>query len=202
MGCVSYTQRFFGDRRFDRKRLREAQIAAAKEIELIAHDYQRLGWKEAVGSSGSARAIADVLEMNNLNPNGETGITREGLDRLCALLIKAGSAEVEFFRSTRGVALAGLHQRQNFPLPLVVRRRNGHRCHQQRCQQRRNQSFPVLHYFPGYRVDRAQMSADYTQSPQARRASRFSLLPAISARYIAANSGFRSSNPEANPLFP
>lgn len=93
MGCVSYTQRFFGDRRFDRKRLREAQIAAAKEIELIAHDYQRLGWKEAVGSSGSARAIADVLEMSNLNPNGETGITREGLDRLCALLIKAGSAE-------------------------------------------------------------------------------------------------------------
>ena len=93
MGCVSYTQRFFGDRRFDRKRLREAQIAAAKEIELIAHDYQRLGWKEAVGSSGSARAIADVLEMNNLNPNGETGITRAGLDRLCALLIKAGSAE-------------------------------------------------------------------------------------------------------------
>lgn len=46
-----------------------------------------------MGSSGSARAIADVLEMNNLNPGGESGITREGLDRLCALLIKAGSAE-------------------------------------------------------------------------------------------------------------
>jgi exopolyphosphatase/guanosine-5'-triphosphate,3'-diphosphate pyrophosphatase len=68
-------------------------VAAAKEIELIAHDYQRFGWKEAVGSSGSARAIADVLEMNNLNPNGESGITREGLDKLCLLLIKAGSAE-------------------------------------------------------------------------------------------------------------
>lgn len=93
MGCVSYTLRFFPDRRIDRKRLRDAQIAAAKEIELIAHDYQRLGWKEAVGSSGSARAIADVLELNGLNPNGESGITREGLDRLCALLIKAGSAE-------------------------------------------------------------------------------------------------------------
>ena len=93
MGCVSYTQRFFPDRRVDRKRLREAQVAAAKEIELIAHDYQRLGWKEAVGSSGTARAIADVLELNNLNPNGESGITRIGLDRLCALLVKAGSAE-------------------------------------------------------------------------------------------------------------
>lgn len=93
MGCVSYTLRFFPDRKIDRKRLREAQVAAAKEIELIAHDYQRLGWKEAVGSSGSARAIADVLELNGLNPNGETGITRVGLDRLCNLLIKAGSAE-------------------------------------------------------------------------------------------------------------
>lgn len=93
MGCVSYTLRYFPDRKIDRKRLREAQIAAAKEIELIAHDYQRMGWKEAVGSSGSARAIADVLELNNLNPNGESGITREGLEKLCNLLIKAGSAE-------------------------------------------------------------------------------------------------------------
>lgn len=93
MGCVSYTLRFFPDRKIDKKRLRDAQIAAAKEIELIAHDYQRLGWKEAVGSSGSARAIADVLELNGLNPNGESGITREGLNKLCALLIKAGSAE-------------------------------------------------------------------------------------------------------------
>lgn len=93
MGCVGYTLRFFPDCRFDKKRLREAQVAAAKEIELIAHDYLRLGWKEAVGSSGSARAIADVLEMNKLNPGGEAGISREGLDRLCHLLVKAGSAE-------------------------------------------------------------------------------------------------------------
>lgn len=93
MGCVSYTQRFFPDRKLDKKRLRDAQEAAAKEIELIAHDYRRLGWKEAVGSSGSARAIADVLEQNGMNPNGETGITREGLDKLCAALLRAGSAE-------------------------------------------------------------------------------------------------------------
>jgi len=93
MGCVSYTLRFFPDRKIDKRRLREAQVAAAKEIELIAHDYQRMGWKEAVGSSGTARAIADVLELNDLNPNGESGITRIGLDKLCAMLIKAGSAE-------------------------------------------------------------------------------------------------------------
>ena len=93
MGCVSYTLQFFPNGKVDKKRLREAQVAAAKEIELIAHDYQRMGWKEAVGSSGTARAIADVLELNDLNPNGESGITRAGLDKLCAMLIKAGSAE-------------------------------------------------------------------------------------------------------------
>src|SRR6185369_7581686 len=32
MGCVSYTLRFFPDRKIDKKRLREAQVAAAKEI--------------------------------------------------------------------------------------------------------------------------------------------------------------------------
>lgn len=94
MGCVSYTLRYFPDGRVDKKRLREAQVAAAKEIELIAHDYLQLGWKEAVGSSGTARAIADLLELNNLNPGGVTGITREGLEKLSTMLIKAGSIHV------------------------------------------------------------------------------------------------------------
>ncbi len=93
MGCVSYTQRFFPDGKVDKRRLREAQVAAAKEIELIAHDYRRFGWTEAVGSSGSARAIADVLELSQLNPGNESGITRPGLEKLCSLLLKAGSAE-------------------------------------------------------------------------------------------------------------
>lgn len=93
MGCVSYTARYFPEGRVDKKRLREAQVAAAKEIELIAHDYQQLGWKEAVGSSGTARAIADVLELNAMNPGGESGITREGLERLCQLMVKTGSLD-------------------------------------------------------------------------------------------------------------
>ncbi len=110
MGCVSYTLPFFPDRRIDRKRLRDAQIAAAKEIELIAHDYRRMGWKEAVGSSGTARAIADILEMNGMNPNGESGISRAGLDKLCAMLVKAGSAEaldIPGIRSDRLPVLPG-----------------------------------------------------------------------------------------------
>ncbi|MDX9706017.1 MAG: exopolyphosphatase [Azospira sp.] len=91
MGCVSYTQRFFPDGRIDRKRLREAKTAAASEIQHIAHEYRRHGWREAVGSSGTARALADLLELNRLNPGGVAGLTRAGLDRLQLLLLKAGS---------------------------------------------------------------------------------------------------------------
>ena len=88
MGCVSYSLRFFPDGLIDRKRLYEAQMAAAKEVSLIAHVYQKTGWAEAIGSSGTAKAIAEILEQNDLNPGGVTGITRQGLDRLCALMLR------------------------------------------------------------------------------------------------------------------
>lgn len=88
MGCVSYSLRYFPDGLIDRRRLREAQMAAAKEVALIAHAYQQTGWGEAIGSSGTANAIAEILEQNDLNPKGMTGITRIGLDRMCALMIR------------------------------------------------------------------------------------------------------------------
>jgi exopolyphosphatase / guanosine-5'-triphosphate,3'-diphosphate pyrophosphatase len=91
MGCVSYSLRFFPDDKVDKKRFREAEVAAAREIQAIAKDYLQCGWSEAVGCSGSARAIADLLELNDLNPGGVSGITRQGLDTLRSLLIRAGS---------------------------------------------------------------------------------------------------------------
>ncbi|MDR1647433.1 MAG: Ppx/GppA family phosphatase [Zoogloeaceae bacterium] len=91
MGCVGYTLRFFPDDRVDKKRLREAQVAAAKEIGLIAHNYRALGWKEALGASGTARTLSDLLELNRLNPGGMAGITRVGMEKLAALFVKAGS---------------------------------------------------------------------------------------------------------------
>lgn len=92
MGCVSYTLRFFPDGKVDKKRFYEAEVSAAREIQTIAQDYRRVGWTEVAASSGTARAIADLLEFNKLNPDGLGGITREGLSKLRALLIRAGSA--------------------------------------------------------------------------------------------------------------
>ncbi|MES2772070.1 MAG: exopolyphosphatase [Pseudomonadota bacterium] len=110
MGCVSYTLRFFPEGKIDKKSFRDAEIAAALEIETIASDYLKLGWVEAIGSSGSARAIVDLLEMNQLNPAGEQGITRVGLHALRALLIKAGAADrlaISGLRSDRLPVLPG-----------------------------------------------------------------------------------------------
>ena len=92
MGCVSYSLRFFTDGKVDKKRFQEAEIAAAREISTIAREYRRAGWIEAVATSGTARAIADLLECNGLNPDGQSGISREGLARLRALIVRAGSA--------------------------------------------------------------------------------------------------------------
>ncbi|HNG17519.1 MAG TPA: exopolyphosphatase, partial [Accumulibacter sp.] len=66
MGCISYRQRFFPEGRVDKKRFRAAELSAAREIEAIAVDYQRFGWQEAVGSSGSAQELADILALNEL----------------------------------------------------------------------------------------------------------------------------------------
>lgn len=100
MGCVSYTLRFFPDGKVDKRRFHEAEVSAAREIQGIAQNYRQLGWSEVVASSGTARAVADLLECNGLNPEGTGGITREGLSKLRAILIRTGSAE--------GLKLAGL----------------------------------------------------------------------------------------------
>ncbi|GHU26875.1 exopolyphosphatase [Betaproteobacteria bacterium] len=110
MGCVSYTLRFFPDGKIDKKRFAEAEIAAAREIEAIARDYKAFGWNEAVASSGTAKAVADILEINKLNPEGAPGISREGLDALKARLIRAGSSaalKLEGLRADRVPVFAG-----------------------------------------------------------------------------------------------
>src|SRR5688572_8157983 len=62
MGCVSYTARFFADGRIDKKSLKQAELAAREQLQTVASRLEKLGWKEAVGSSGTARSIAEILQ--------------------------------------------------------------------------------------------------------------------------------------------
>jgi exopolyphosphatase / guanosine-5'-triphosphate,3'-diphosphate pyrophosphatase len=90
MGCVSYSLRFFPGGEIDKQNLKQAELAAQKEIEVIARDFLDAGWQHAIGSSGTARALGELLEQNGLS---NEGITRDGLAALRELLLKAGHAE-------------------------------------------------------------------------------------------------------------
>jgi exopolyphosphatase/guanosine-5'-triphosphate,3'-diphosphate pyrophosphatase len=107
MGCVSFSLRFFPDGRVDKPAMREAELAARRELQAIVVPYRDVGWDEAVGSSGTAKAIADVLEQNGYSVHG---ITRDGLERLRRELIAAGSAanlRLQGLRSDRLAVLPG-----------------------------------------------------------------------------------------------
>jgi exopolyphosphatase/guanosine-5'-triphosphate,3'-diphosphate pyrophosphatase len=106
MGCVSYTRRYFGDGRIDKKSFKQAELAARQEVQTIAARYQKAGWKEAVASSGTARSIADVIQAHL---PGESGITSAGLEWLRDELLRAGEL--------KKIALPGLREER---VPVLV----------------------------------------------------------------------------------
>lgn len=87
MGCVGYSLNYFPDGRIDRTTLRDAEFAARAELQSIVRAYRETGWEIAVGSSGSAKALADVMEQNGWSRGG---ITVEGLDRMRMAMLRAG----------------------------------------------------------------------------------------------------------------
>ena len=85
----------------DEESFKAAQNAALKEIKTIATFYRKMGWEQAIGSSGTARAIAELIALNGLSgephdlPVEETGgvITRHGLDLLKKTLLETKHIE-------------------------------------------------------------------------------------------------------------
>ena len=89
MGCVSFSARYFPDGKIAKQNLKQAELAARNEFQTIAADYKGQ-WQHAFGSSGTAKAIAEILELNGY---GKNGITREGLEKLRAYLLDAGDVQ-------------------------------------------------------------------------------------------------------------
>jgi len=90
MGCVNFSNRFFPGGAVDKAALKAAEVAARVEVERIAREFSRGNWQQAVGSSGTARALRELLEQNGWSA---CGITADGLDRLRAQLVKAGHVD-------------------------------------------------------------------------------------------------------------
>ncbi len=62
MGCVSFRNRYFNDGRITKMNMARAVIDASLDLVSIRNRYRKLGWAQCVGSSGSIKAIANVLQ--------------------------------------------------------------------------------------------------------------------------------------------
>src|SRR5882672_5062022 len=107
MGCLSFSLKYFPEGKVDKSGMKAAVLGARQELAGIVHAYRAAGWDEAVGSSGTARSIENILRENGF---AAEGLTREGLERLRALLIKHEKADpdrIAGLRPNRAPVLPG-----------------------------------------------------------------------------------------------
>jgi exopolyphosphatase/guanosine-5'-triphosphate,3'-diphosphate pyrophosphatase len=90
MGCVNFSQRFFAGGYVDKATLRAAEMAARVEVERIGREFSKDNWQQAVGSSGTARALREILEACGWSARG---ITADGLAQLRSQFVKAGHVD-------------------------------------------------------------------------------------------------------------
>jgi exopolyphosphatase/guanosine-5'-triphosphate,3'-diphosphate pyrophosphatase len=81
MGCVLVSNAFFKDGKLSKSAFTQATLFAEQQLEPIQIQFQRKNWDEAIGASGTLRAIDKVLNAKNWSNNG---ITKAGLEQLVA----------------------------------------------------------------------------------------------------------------------
>jgi exopolyphosphatase/guanosine-5'-triphosphate,3'-diphosphate pyrophosphatase len=106
MGCVTYTQGFFPGGVIKKDRMSAALFAASNEVSTIQREFVDAGFQAALGSSGTAGAIADVARDEGWS-DGE--ITPDVLAKLRKHLVGAGHVDK--------IKLAGLSERRREVLP-------------------------------------------------------------------------------------
>jgi exopolyphosphatase / guanosine-5'-triphosphate,3'-diphosphate pyrophosphatase len=90
VGSVSLSMRYFADGRYTAEAFRAAQIAAGAELEEALATFTPGRWVEALGSSGTAGAVSEVLAASHRT---DGRITPDGLRWLITECIAAGSVE-------------------------------------------------------------------------------------------------------------
>jgi exopolyphosphatase / guanosine-5'-triphosphate,3'-diphosphate pyrophosphatase len=87
VGCVSLSMRYFPQGRITEAGFRAAQVAAGAEFEEGLKTFARPLWKQALGSSGTAGAVSQVLAAAGVS---DGRITPEGLRWCITQCLKAG----------------------------------------------------------------------------------------------------------------
>lgn len=86
VGCIASTRRFFGNGKLSRKKWRDAALEIGVEFQQFAVAYRALGWDEALGSSGTNKAIGDICAAMKLTKGA---ITAEALAAVRERLLAA-----------------------------------------------------------------------------------------------------------------
>lgn len=97
LGCVTYSMRFFQNK-IGNKDFQAAIAAARNEIQRISKLMKRAGWDFAIGTSGSAKSIRDVLAAEYPQ---EADITYEGMKKLAERITAAGSVKKAKFENLK-----------------------------------------------------------------------------------------------------
>ena len=97
LGCVTYSLRFFSGK-ISQKNFQAAINAARAEIQRISKLLKREGWDFAVGTSGSAKAIRDLIaeELGE-----DENITYAGMQHLARRICEAGSVKKAKFNDLK-----------------------------------------------------------------------------------------------------
>ncbi len=106
VGCVSLSMRFFPEGRITQEGFRAAQVAAGAELEEALAPFAREHWHEALGSSGTAGAVSQLLATNGVT---DGRITPAGLRWCIERCLAAGHIE--------RIALPGLKPERRAVLP-------------------------------------------------------------------------------------
>ena len=72
VGCVASTRRFFANGKLSKKRWKEALTEVEAEFQQFAGLYRTLGWQEAIGSSGTNKAIGEICAAMKLTKGAVT----------------------------------------------------------------------------------------------------------------------------------
>jgi len=112
VGCVTYSDEFFNDENsappstITSEMIWKTYYATSIELESICRKYQHFGWDIAVGSSGTMRAVAQLMQGDVV----DGVITKEGLSLLLNQLHTQGKIE----------NIAGLSKERGHTLPAGI----------------------------------------------------------------------------------
>lgn len=89
MGCVTWLERYFGDRSLTRENFDAAQSAARDVLQPIVPELRKNGWKVCVGASGTVQALQEIMMAQGMDER----ITLNKLQQLKQKAIQCGRLE-------------------------------------------------------------------------------------------------------------